>query len=171
MASPSFTSRVIPNAIRLDDGTIAYIAFASAPDLAIFEKSVQPGAYEGGDPIVTSTQLNDTYETKSPQRLKDIDDIVVVAAYDPGQLGDNPDGLLSLINLPDAITVRWPDRSAQAQWGYLRRAEFSAMVKGTQPEVTLTIVVTNWDPVNCVEAGPVFIDGTGSCAPYPDQIS
>lgn len=162
MAAPTVASRILPTAIRLDDGYQALIVFASIPDLPIFEKTVQPGAFEGGDPIMTSTMLNSVWETKAPQRLKSIDDIIVVAAYDPGEI----DELNSLINLPDSVTVAWPDGSAQAQWAYLRRAEFSPLTKGEQPEVTLTIVVTNWDPIECVEAGPVFIDGTGSCGPY-----
>lgn len=164
MAAPPTQSRLIPTAMRLDDGYQSLIAFASNPSLAIFEKTVQPGAFEGGDPVMTGTMLNQEYETKGPQRLKSIDDIVVVAAYDPTVA----ETLLDMINMPDAVSVLWPDGSLQAQWAYLRRAEFSPLTKGEQPEVTLTIVVTNWDPVNCVEAGPVWIDGTGSCGPYAD---
>lgn len=163
-AAPQFAARILPAAIRLDDGHNAAIVFHSRPDLSIFEKSVQPGAFEGGDPIMTSTHFNDEWETKSPQRLKSIDDIVVVAGYDPGQL-DAPGMIRDLINNPDAVTVAWPEGSAQTQWAYLRRAEFSPLVKGEMPEVTLTIVVTNWDPFNCVEEGPVWVDGTGSCGP------
>lgn len=163
-ASPTITLRTLPNAIRLDDGYQSLIVFTSNSGLAIFEKTVQPGALEGGDPIMTSTMLNVDYETKAPQRLKGIDDIVVVAAYDPAAVSDIND----LVNLPDSISVHWPEGSIQAQWGYLRRAEFSPLTKGEQPEVTLTIVVTNWDPVNCVEAGPIWVEGTGSCGPYAE---
>lgn len=161
MAAPTIGVRVFPTAIRLDDGYQSLIAFSLDTDLAVYEKTVQPGALEGGDPIVTTTQLNVEYETKAPQRLKGIDDIVAVCGYDPAVASD----LNDMINVPQTVTVLWPDGSAQAQFAYLRRAEFSALTKGTQPEVTLTVVVTNWDPVHCVEAGPVFQDGTGSCVP------
>lgn len=162
MAAPTISARVLPVAIRLDDGFQSVLSIASKPDLEIFEKTVQPGAYEGGDPIMTSTMLNQVLETKAPQRLKGIDDMVVVAAYDPAFASD----FFDLVNQPDSFTNAWPDGSAQAQWAYIRRVEFSPLTKGEQPEVTLTIVVTNWDPYNCVEAGPVWLAGTGSCMQF-----
>lgn len=160
-ASPVIAVRQMPVAIRLDDGYQSLIVWSSLPALRIMEKTVQPGAIEGGDPVMTSTMLNGDWETKSPQRLKGIDDIVVVAAYDPGANST----IASLINYPDNISTLWPDGSGQAVWGYLRRAEYSPLTKGEQPEVTLTIVVTNWDPIHCVEAGPIWAEGTGSCSP------
>lgn len=163
-AAPAITARTLPTGVKLDDGHQSLIVFASFPALRIYEKSVQAGALEGGDPIMTSTMLNECCETKAPQRLKGVDDIVVVAAYDPGVAQT----LWEIINVPDNISVLWPDGSGMAQWGYLRRAEFSPLAKGEQPEVTLTIVVTNWDPYECVEACPVFLDGTGSCLWTPN---
>lgn len=166
-AAPAFADRVMPNGVRLDDGYQSLIVFRNFAALRIWEKTVQPGALEGGDPIMTSTMLNECCETKAPQRLKGVDDIVVVAAYDAGAV----ETFWTMINVPDAITVIWPDGSRQAQWGYLRRAEFSPLTKGEQPEVTLTIVVTNWDPNECVEACPEWEDGTGSCTWTPCEDS
>lgn len=159
MANPSITARVIPDGMRLDNGYQSLVVFASNPTLDIWEKTVQPPAYEGGDPIETDTMLNVRWITQAPQCLIAMDEAVVVAAYDPQVL----DQLDDLINDNQSITYLYPDGSAYAHWGYLRRAEFSPLEKGVQPEVTLTIVTTNWDPVNCVEAGPVFLNGTGSC--------
>lgn len=159
MAAPVIGTRVMPTGVRLDDGYQSLIIFSAFNALRIWEKTVQPGALEGGDPIVTTTMLNECCETKAPQRLKGVDDIVVVAAYDPAAASTFWD----MVNVPDNITVAWPDGSAQAQWGYVRRFEFSPLTKGEQPEVTLTIVVTNWDPNECVEACPVWAEGTGSC--------
>lgn len=159
MAAPTATARVLPTAIRLDDGFQSVVTFSENPSLAIYEKSVQPPAMDGGDPIQTSTMLNSAYETKKPQCLVGHDDGSVVAAYDPAVLSDIQD----MINVEQAITYTYPDGSQYIHWGYIRRAEPSPLVKGEQPEITLTIVVTNWDPIHCVEAGPVFVDGTGSC--------
>jgi hypothetical protein len=160
MAAPVPQTRVLPTAVRLDDGYQSVIVFDGYESLAIYEKSVQPPAMDGGDPIDTTTMLNTTVETKKPQCLVGFDDGTVVAAYDPGEL----DTLYALVNEEISITYAYPDGSAYCHWGSVRRVEPSPLVKGEQPEVTLTIVVTNWDPVNCVEAGPVFVDGTGSCA-------
>lgn len=162
MAAPAISARALPIAIRLDDGFQSVIVASTNPALEIFEKTVQPGAFEGGDPIMTTTMLNQTCETKSPQRLKGVDDIVVVAAYDPAYLEDFWD----MINVPDAYTTAWPDGSAQAQWAYMRRFEPSPLTKGEQPEATITFVVTNWDPYACEEACPVWQSGTGSCSQF-----
>lgn len=159
MAAPPLTVRVQPGGIRLDNGYQSVVGFSLAPNLAIFEKSIQPPAMDGGDPIPTSTMMNTIYETKAPQCLVDFDDAVIVAAYDPDVLSD----LFNMLNTPQASSFAYPDGSYYTVWGYIRRVEPSPLVKGEQPELTLTWVTTNWDPVNCVEAGPVFVDGTGSC--------
>ncbi len=161
MAAPAVTARGAVAGRRLDSGQGSRIVFSSNPTIEIFEKSVQPPAIDGGDPIMTDTLLNVVYVTKSPQCLEEWDDVVVIAAYDPQSL----DEIQALINVPQSVTVVYTDGTTLSFWGYLRRSEPGAMVKGAQPELTLTIVVTNWDPVNCVEAGPVLVNGTGSCGP------
>lgn len=159
MASPTVTARIQPTAIRLDDGHGSVVAFADDPDLEVYEVSVTPGAVDGGEEIVTTSHHNDTYTTKSPQHLIDNEPTVMECSYDPGKRS----AIEARINDPGSITQAWPDGSYKAFWGYLKRAEFGPLVKGQQPRVTLTIVETDYDPVNCVEAGPVFFDGTGSC--------
>lgn len=162
MAAPPITNRIIPTAVRLDVGYQTVIAFASAPGLAIWEKTVQPPAMDGGDAIDTTTQLNCAYDTMAPQRLQKFDDIVVVAGYSTHAIPI----LNGLINFPDSVTIAYPDGSAWAFWAYLKKAESSALEKGQFPDITLTITITNWDPIHCVEAGPTFQQGTGSCGPY-----
>lgn len=163
MAAPVLAVRAIPLAIRLDCGYQSLVVFKSKENLAIFEKTVQPPGFDGGDAIKTTTMLNSDWETKAPQRLAGHDDAVVVAAYDPHVMS-----VLNnvLINVPDSITWAYPEGSAEVYWAYLQKVAKSPLQKDQQPEMTLTIVVTNWDPVNCVEAGPVFVSGTGSCGPF-----
>lgn len=159
MAAPVLAVRAIPLAIRLDSGYQSLVVFRGLENLAIFEKTVQPPSANGGDPIQTTTMLNSFSETKAPQRLVGDDDSVVVAAYDPAVLQT----LRNIINVPDSITWAYPDGSAEVYWGYLKSAVKSPLQKDQQPEMTLTIVITNWDPINCVEAGPAYVNGTGSC--------
>lgn len=161
MALPVIGSRTFPTGVRLDNGYQSLVVFSLDPALNIWEKSVQPPADDGGDPILTDTMLNQERVTKGPQCLISADDAVIVAAYDAGQYSD----IVAMINVPQTITYLYPDGSAQAHFGWIRRAERSPLVKGEQPEVTLTIVQSDYDPVNCVESGPVFTDGTGSCTP------
>lgn len=159
MAAPPLTARVLPDGVSLGNGFGSMVVFQLAPSLDIFEKSVQPPAMDGGDKIDTTTHLNSVYESSKPQCLVSHDDAVVIAAYDPAVLSTIED----MINEEQSISFLYPDGSAYVVWGYLKRAEPSPLVKGVQPEITLTIVVTDWDPTLCVEAGPVFVDGTGSC--------
>lgn len=163
MAAPIFATRALPLAVRLDCGYQSLVVWKSKENLAIFEKTVQPPSPNGGDAIRTSTMLNSTYETKAPQRLIGHDDAAVVAAYDPHVLSVLNS---TLLNVQDSISFIYPDGSAEVYWGYLQHAAKSPLQKDQQPEMTLTIVITNWDPVNCVEAGPVFVSGTGSCGFY-----
>lgn len=161
MAAPVPNTRQFPTAMRLDDGHQSVIAWNSQADLAIFEKTLQVPATDNGDPIETSTMLNQEFETKAPQRLKGHDDGVVVAGFDPNARETIDD----LVGLPDSISWWYPEGTGYVHWGYARRAEFSPLTKGEMPEVTISIVQTNWDPYNCAEAGPVYVDGTGSCGP------
>ena len=166
MAAPVLAARAIPLAVRLDSGYQSLVVFRGYENLPIFEKTVQPPSPNGGDPINTTTMLNQFNETKAPQRLVGDDDSIVVAAYDPAVLAT----LRSIINVPDSISWIYPDGSAEVYWGYLQKAAKSPLQKDQQPEMTLTIVITNWDPVNCVEAGPVFVNGTGSCGYFIDTL-
>ncbi len=165
MAAPTPTARGAVGGTRLDNGFQTLIVFSSNPTIEIYEKSVQPPSIDGGDPIMTDTMLNTVYITKTPQCLEEWGDIVVVAAYDPAARSE----IQALINNPQSITVVYPDETTLTVWGYLRSEVPAALVKNTQPETTLTIVVTNYDPVLCVEAGPVLVAGTGSCMPCHQQ--
>ncbi len=166
MAAPPVIVRIIPIAARLDDGFQSVIAFQRDPAIAVYEKTVQPPDMDGGDAIVTTTMLNCIYETMGPQRLIKFGDIVIVAAYATVAIPD----LRAMINVPQAITIAYPDSAAWSFWAYLRKVESAALTKGTQPEMTLTITITNWDPVNCVEASPSFQYGTGSCGLYEPPL-
>lgn len=158
MASPVAIPRVTPAGVRLDDGHQALISFGTNASLPIWEKDVGIPGMDGGDPVETTTQWNEDYRTFAPRQLVTLTEFQVVAAYDPCAYED----LLALINVVDNITIYFPDTSTLAFWGYLRLVEFSPLVEGEQPTLTLTITPTNYDACNCVEAGPV-LDCNGTC--------
>lgn len=159
MAAPTVTARVIPAGGPLPDGYQSFLTFSMDPNIEVWEKTVQPLGQEGGDPIDTTTMHNNTFVTKRPQLLMENTDAVVVAGYRPIAFR----ALQNIINAEQSITIHFPDTSTIAFWGYLKTTEFAPLTRGEQPEVTLTIVCTNWDPNNCVEAGPVVAEGVGSC--------
>lgn len=160
MAAPGVATRVSPNGagFKLDDGRVALIAFASNNSLLIWEKEVQPPGIDNGDDIDTTTMWNEDFRTHMPRQLNDLTEHTIVAAYDPCVYTD----LLALTGVCDNITVYFPDNSTLSYWGYIKNVEFSPLVDGEQPEVTITVQPTNYDCCNCEEAGPVM-DCAGTC--------
>ena len=161
MAAPTPTARVAPNGTKLKDGYKSVITFARLSNFAIFEKSMTPPGYDGGDPIEQTTMHNDDVHTKAPQSLIDCTNSTIKCAYDPKCYKDSG-GALSLINIEDTITQRFSDGSTLAYYGYLKSWTPDEMSMGEQPEATVEIVVTNFDPVNKVEALPVLTEVTGT---------
>lgn len=158
MAAPSPIPRLSPSGFRLDDGYQSLITFGLLAGLDIWEKDVQPPGIDGGDPIDTTTMHNSAYRTNAPRSLKSLTEHTIVAAYDPCAYVD----LLTMVNVIDEITITFPDNSTLAYWGYIRSVELSPMIEGEQPEMTITVVPTNYDCNDCTEAGPV-IDCNGTC--------
>lgn len=158
MAAPTATPRGTPPGFKMDDGFQSFITFEGLPQLNIWEKDVGVPGIDGGDPIETTTMHNEVYRTMAPRSLVTLTPFQVVAAYDPCAYDD----LIAIVNIEKTVTVTFGDTSTLAFYGYLQTVEFAQMVEGEQPEVTLTIVPTNVDPDECVEAGPVIVCN-GTC--------
>ncbi len=158
MAAPTLTARVTPVGIHLDDGFPTVYSFERDTNISFWEKSVKPSGQDGGDPIPTSNMFNVTFHTMAPRSLKKSTEATITAAYDPVVKDD----IAALINRPGSITEHYPDGSTYTYFGYLQKVEFSDMKEGEQPELTATICVTNYDPVNRVEAAPVLVGVTGT---------
>lgn len=158
MAAPTPTIRQEPSGIKLQDGYKTLITFDHDPDICFWEKTVTPPGIDGGDSIEQTTMHNDDWRTMAPRSLKTLMDSNTVVAWDPNLYTR----ILVLINREGTITVRFPDGSTLAYYGYLKSFEPSEMVEGTQPEATVNIVPTNWDYVNKVEAAPVLTEVAGT---------
>lgn len=158
MAAPSATARVTPTGIKLKDGYQSLVTFANDSNISLWEKSVTPPSANGGDSIDQTTMHNTTYRTKAPSALLDLGDSSFTAAYDP----DAYNQIIAIINEETTITVTFKDGSTLAFYGYLQAFEPAELTEGSQPEATVTIVCTNWDPTNNVEAGPVLTSVPGT---------
>jgi hypothetical protein len=158
MAAPATTTRGTPAGARIDDGFRTLIAFALDPTVSFWEKTTKPPGLDGRDPVDTTTQWNSTYTTKNPRKLIDIMPLTVKAAYDPNIYVR----ALALLNRKGSITIRFPDNSTLDFFGFLQKIEFDDLQEGTQPECTLTIVVTNQDPTTGAEQAPVLTNVTGT---------
>jgi hypothetical protein len=158
MAAPVTTVRSLPAGIKMDDGFSTVIAFARDPDIEFWEKQVQPPGVDGGDAIETTTMHNILWRTMAPRQLRTLTEFTITAAYDPVLYNS----ILNILNISDSITIHFPDGSTLDFFGYLKFFEPGEHVEGEQPEATITIVPTNFDFANDVEADPVLTEVAGT---------
>lgn len=159
MANPSVTTRQTPGGRFLDDGYSTKIAFERDPDVSFWEVTVKLPGFDGGEPINIVTMHNSLWVTKAGRALIEITDITGTCAYDPAvydQIKTN------LMNRNGSVTCHLPDGTTIAMWAYLRLFDPVENADGTFPTANFTIVLTNWDPVNWVEAGPVIASVAGT---------
>lgn len=164
MAAPAPTVRVQPTGIYLQDGFPTKITFSLNTSINLWEKTAKPPGVDGGDPVDTSTFWNTAWRTKAPRILKDLQEATFTAAYDPVVYTD----AVALVNVrksgnsAQVITYTFPDGSTLAFFGYLKQFEMNDLSDGEMPEATVTIVPTNYDPVNNVESAPVMTSVAGT---------
>ncbi len=158
MTVPATTPRVESSGLRQLGGFSTQIAFEADPNVAFWEKEVQPPGFDGGDKIDTTTMFNTLYRTAAARTLIEVTDGSALAAYDPLVLTE----ILSLINVEGSITIHFPDLSTLDFFGFLKSFVPQALVPGTQPEADIVVVITNYDPVNNVEQGPVMTEVAGT---------
>lgn len=161
MAAPSVTARSTPAGIPLDQGYQSLVAFSLDPDISVWEKLDGVGlpGINGGEPINISTMHNTTWHTMVARALKTLTPFTLACFYDP----DCYNQINAILNDDSgSITIHFPDGSTLAFWGYVQKAEFGALQEGTPPEITLTIVPTNYDKANRVEAAPVLTSVAGT---------
>ncbi len=158
MAAPTPVARSAPAGIMLKDGFSTKLTCTADPDMSIKEIEVTPPPDDGGEPIVQTTMFNTSYETKAPQALIDNGEIQITAAYDPVARTQ----LRAVLNLETTWTVTYPDGSTEAFYGWLRSVTPAALAKGTRPQMSIVIVVSNWDNAAKVEAGPALASVAGT---------
>lgn len=156
MAAPVAVVRQMPSGYKMPDGYQSEITFQNQPAVQLWEKQIKPPGVDGGEKIDTSTLLNTAWRTASPRHLKTLSDMSCQFAYDPDVLPV----IYGLINQEQSITVLFPDGSTLAFWGFLQKFEPGELKEGEFPMAAGTVAVTNWDPTNRVEAGPVFSAGS-----------
>lgn len=152
MTAPAHTTRTTPTGARMDDGFKTLITFAADVDVDMWEKTVQPPGFDGGDAINTSTMHNTALRTFSPASLQTMTPHTFKFALASASMSQ----IRALINVKTTITVRFPDAAKLSFYGYLQKVEFDEFQEGTQPEGTATIVPTNYDPTAKTEEVPVY---------------
>ena len=158
MTAPAYSSRVAPTGVKIDDGFSTTFSFASDTDVGLWEKTVKPMGFDGGDAIPTSTMHNTAWRTKAARQLKELTPMSGTCAYSPDQLT----AILALINVEQAITVHFSDGDAMSAYGFLKSFEPQECAEGAQPEAQYSIEFTNVDPSTGGEEGPAFHNNPGT---------
>ena len=163
MAAPTHTSRINPSVgegadIPLQDGHATLVTLGANADIAIWEKTVTPPGYDGGDPIDLTTMHNIVYRTSGPRALVTMTDITMTGLYDPIMYTE----ILARVNQEDTITVTFADGTQVSFFGFVQSFTPQDHAEGTPPEAQILIHPTNWDYENDVEAGPLVTEVAGS---------
>lgn len=160
MAAPSVTALANPAGIALENGYRTAMAFDRLPTFSVFEKQVTPPEVDGGEPIDTTTMRRTKWRTHAPSALLSLKPFTYKGAYDPNMYNQV---INTLINQPGSITIWFPDNSTVSFFGYLQKATPETHENDSkQPEITITVVPTNWDPINKVEAAPAIASVSGT---------
>lgn len=148
----------------MPDGFQSLIVFKNASGVALWPQQIKFAGIDGGDKINTTTMFNSKWRTFAARKLQTLEDVTFKAAIDPDILNPNAaNNIMGVINDDtETITEFWPDGSTRCYYGYLQKMTNPEMKEGEFPIFDFTIVVTNYDKVNQVEAGPVFTPGVGT---------
>lgn len=158
MAAPAVTSRTVPTGYKLPEGFKITIAYSLRPAVNIWETEGAPAGQEAAA-IDTTTQHNTKYKTKWISAILETSDVDGQAGYDP----DSMDDLLFLCGAQaGSFTVHMPQGTKYAYWGGLRAVRFQPLKVGQFPMLNYVNTITNWDPVNKVEAGPSVTQSSGT---------
>lgn len=160
MAAPTPSVPVTPGGIKLKDGFSAKVVFSLDTDASLWVKTATPPPLEMGDAIDQTTMWNETYVTKAIQALIDVGNGQFTCAYDPNVYNN----VIAMMGPTKEQTITWvfSDGSTLAHYGFIKNFVPGAMSRGAQPEATVEVVCTNWDPSGKVEAAPVLTSVAGT---------
>lgn len=152
------TARTDPAGIYLKNGWKALITVASKPDLEIWEIEVGAPGIDGGEPVDTTTQHNDILVTREPSSLIDLTPFDVLCAFDPIMYTRS----ITYVNKKDTLTVRFPDATTLAQYGWLQRLTAPRMIRGQMPTMTVTFCPANQNPQTGAEEAFTLTNVSGT---------
>jgi hypothetical protein len=158
MAAPTPGTRTIPTGRRLPEGFSTKIGFAIQPAVQFWERQIKMPALDGGEPIDITTMLNLRWHTMYPRALVKNDPAQVMAAYDP----DCIPTIYGMLNVNTTVTILLPNGGSFCFYGWLGKFEPGELKEGEFPEATIAVYVSNYDPINFVEAAPVYTAPAGT---------
>lgn len=164
MAAPSQTNKTDPVGAALVEGAPqARLMFARRPTVAIWFKTIKAFGLDTGGAIDTTTQeraLGD-YHTKSAAGLIEATDITGSVVLDPDEIPYIKSVLMGRGN-EGAATLYFPNGTYVSFFAFIDKLDPQEMKEKEQPMFTITVPVTNWDPVNRVYAAPAWGTAVGT---------
>jgi hypothetical protein len=158
MAAPTVTARSTPAGIPLTEGYQILFAFERDPDISIWEKTVKLPSIDMGDPIDISSQHSVEWIPMVSAALATLGEITISGSFDPNAYNQ----LIAMKGINQSCTLHLPDGSTIAFWGYLKKVEGPEGKKKEQPDLSITVQPSNYDPENHVVAGPVITSVSGT---------
>ena len=160
MTAPAIIDYPDPVGRKMDDGFAAFLAFDLDDTVSLWIIGAQPPSLDGGGPIDTTTNSNQTVETMAPQALIKIGESKLSCAWEPGAYKQ----IMAMINKNQNMTFHFPDiaESTYSFYGVIQNFVPAEFKKGTRPEASLTIYATNTDPLTGAEEPPVMTGAIGT---------
>jgi hypothetical protein len=161
--TPVTLSSVVPAGAALTEGFSHRIGFARRPTVGMWFKKSKPMGFDNGGGIDTTTQeraVGDLH-TKAAPALLEATDLTGSVAYDPDDIQYIRTTLMGRGN-EGAVTYFYSNGSTVTFFGYIDKFDPQDTAEKEQPMANITVVVTNWDPVNRVYAGPVYSAAVGT---------
>lgn len=162
--APSPTTRQTPTGIWIPKGFRTKYTMSLDPNASMWEVEVTPSGVSAGEMIPQDSMWNNRWRIKRAQDLIEGLDSTVRFMYDP-ILKDDIRGLVGVEKSgasAQVLTETDYDGSTRCYYGVLREVTFDPLVPNQPGMGTATFSPTNWDPVNNVEAAPVFSNVAGS---------
>lgn len=156
--NPPVIARVLPTGYKLPEGFKSTIAFSLKPGLNIWEVDVPvPGAE--ATVINTTTQLNTKWDTKWLSALVDSGEVSGNGGWDPSFYDDY---IFLTGAQAGSVTIHAPTNTTHNFWGGLKSFVPQPLRPKQFPLINFTLVNTNYDPVNRVEAGLFTVPSPGT---------
>lgn len=157
MAAPGVVTPGTPLGAKMPEGFRCKLSFGRLTTFAFWARELTPAPVNNGNALDVTTFYNTLFKTKRPQVLYEVGDIQAVGLWDADIFKDAQ--YKALLGLESNISILFPQGSTFSVFGYLQSITPSRMTHGEVPMTTINVVVTNWDYVNHVEAGPAYADG------------
>ena len=118
------------------DGHPTKLGFASNATIKMKIKSITPPAIEGGSEKNTTNMENTAWRTACPPVLKTLGPTTMTVQYDSAVLPE----IFDLVNVPDDITITYPDLSTLVFRGWAQSFTPGEHVEGEEPLAEVRVV-------------------------------